>query len=101
MNMSLMMMEEETPVFIKRDGWTMMPQLPTEAGDYVLLHSGKSKAGRYAGIYCVRLLDYDFEHHKDIREYGFRQDEDWYCIAWRKIDVPEWWEEFVPQEVSE
>ena len=74
-------------VYLKRDGWTMMPQLPTEEGEYLQI-----RRGEYGFHYwpvrwwkngCLKEVEWT-----DSPEYAIK------IIAWRRLpDMPEWIEE--------
>ena len=79
--------EGKDAVYLKRDGWTMMPQLPTESGDYLQI--------RRANIYYYwpatwlvdgLLKNIEWEDRAATDKYGAM-----HIIAWKKLpDIPEW-----------
>ena len=78
-------------VYIKRDGWTLAPQLPRDEGQYTLLCGGVSENG-HKFTYCYTAWFFPWA---DNPYHGFDD-----CIAWRKIDKPEWALDLIPQEVK-
>ena len=84
--------EGKNAVYIKRDGWTLAPQLPREEGQYTLLCGGVSEKG-HKFTYCYTAWFFPWA---DDPAHGFDS-----CIAWRKIEKPDWALDLIPQEVSE
>jgi len=83
----------KTAVFLKRDGWTMMPQLPTETGKYLQIRQREETVYYWLTTWIEGGLfkDIDWEDLTDADQYG-----EMHIIAWRKLpEIPEWAKEEV------
>ena len=75
-------------VYLRRDGWTMMPQLPTETGHYLQIRRGESGHLYYwPATWIAGGLLRDVEW-VDRPQYQIT------IKAWQKLpDIPEWMKE--------
>ena len=78
----------KSAVYLKRDGWTMMPQLPEADGEYLLLYHVK----KLVCFYTTRVFSLGGK---------FYYDPTWdKAIAWQRINVPEWAQEIADEEAE-
>lgn len=83
--------EGKDAVYLKRDGWTMMPQLPTETGKYLQLRQREETVYYWLSTWIEGGLfrDIDWEDLTDADEYGRM-----HIIAWQKLpNIPKWAQE--------
>lgn len=86
--------------YLKRDGFTLLPQLPTEPGEYLLLLRGlKTPQGEVLPpvYFTVCVSSYEIREDAFLRIWTT-------AIGWMKLpDLPEWVSEYEPveQQVSD
>lgn len=84
----------KTAVYLKRDGWTMMPQLPTESGEYLVLTWTHYKDR--AWVFMTILTVYNYP---DRLQFGPTWDR---VVAWRKVPkIPKWAQKLADEQAAE
>ena len=83
--------------FIKRDGWTLSPQLPTEEGEYLCLMGGRYYSTGEPFVFFTTNWYFPWQDEK-YRDYPFNAAN---CIGWVKLDAPSWASDLVPMEVEQ
>lgn len=81
--------------FIKRDGWTLSPQLPTEEGEYLCIMGGRYEDGKPFVFFTTNWF-FPWQDEK-YRDYPFNADN---CICWVKLDAPSWADDLVPSDLA-
>ena len=81
--------------FLKRDGWTLSPQLPTEEGEYLCMMGGRYADGK-PFVFHSNNWYFPWQDEK-YRDYPFNSAN---CIGWVKLDAPAWAFDLVPKEVE-
>ena len=81
----------KSAVYLKRDGWTMMPQLPEEEGEYLLLY--RMEDGR---VMRMTSSVWRWTNADGKLDFAPAWDE---AIAWRPLpEIPAWAEEVAAEE---
>ena len=83
----------KSAAYLKRDGWTMMPQLPTEGGSYLQIRRRNDVCYYWMTTWIEGglLKKVEWEDLPPEDKYG-----EMHIVAWRKLpEIPEWAKEEV------